>query len=345
MIIFFGLFMMLCFCSASIFPDKEGNVNYLSLQSTQTVKGIFIILVFFSHFQSYVTLTSQWDLGCRAVIGWFGQAMVSMFLFYSGFGVMESIQKKGRDYVNAMPKRRILATLFRFDCAVLLFAALALWRKAEITVVRFLFSLIGWMSLGNSNWYIFVILMLYLITWGAFKIFSQYSHAVLSTFIATCIGMFCLAYFGEKQQYWYDTALCYVMGMAYSLYRGHIEERLLTNKWCYAAILAGLFLGCVLLQEYCYTTFGGILRNCAFAAFMVVLTMRVAFRSRVLNWCGVHLFSLYILQRVPMIVFQEIGLADNSVILYFLCCVLGTVVLAVPFERITEKLWHIIQRQ
>ena len=47
--------------------------------------------------------------------------MVAPFLFWSGFGVMESIRRKGEAYVRALPVNRGLRTLIHFDCALLLF--------------------------------------------------------------------------------------------------------------------------------------------------------------------------------------------------------------------------------
>ena len=35
---------------------------------------------------------------------------------------------------------------------------------------RILLSLIGWKSIGNSNWYMFDILLLYVLTYVAFKV-------------------------------------------------------------------------------------------------------------------------------------------------------------------------------
>ena len=40
--------------------------------------------------------------------------MVTMFLFYSGYGVFESIKKKKEKYINTIPKRRFLKTLINF---------------------------------------------------------------------------------------------------------------------------------------------------------------------------------------------------------------------------------------
>ena len=94
---------------------------------------------------------------------------IAMFLFYSGYGVMESIKKKGNHYIDAIPRTRVLATLINFDIAVALFAFISLISSQDYTFSHYLLSFIGWKSVGNSNWYIFVIILCYLIVFISFR--------------------------------------------------------------------------------------------------------------------------------------------------------------------------------
>ena len=66
----------------------------LSVSTTQSIKGFFVITVFFSHFCSYVTLDKWYDTPMQAYCHWLGQLMVVPFFFYSGYGIFESVQKK-----------------------------------------------------------------------------------------------------------------------------------------------------------------------------------------------------------------------------------------------------------
>lgn len=217
-----GLFGVICLLGARPVLKREILPDYLSVDYTQTVKGFFIVLVFFSHFNSYVTYSINTDLIYKQVVGAFGQSMVTMFLFYSGFGVMESIRNKGIDYVRKMPRDRILRTWFSFAVAVLLFTGLALIRRTPFTMGQFFLSLTGWESMGNSNWYIFVILCLYLITYGVFRLLPSMGETgkIWLVTLLTVLGVFVLQHWQIKPIHWYDTALCYPLGMLYSRYRG-----------------------------------------------------------------------------------------------------------------------------
>ena len=122
MIILFLLIPLMCFIKLK--PAKPlfngFNDNYISLRSTQCINGIFILLVFLSHARNRIlTLPSYTSDPLNSIYGiiqdHLGQSIVITFLFFSGFGVMESIKKKGAQYVSAMPSRRIGKTLLHFD--------------------------------------------------------------------------------------------------------------------------------------------------------------------------------------------------------------------------------------
>ena len=131
---------------------EEWVEGYLEKERTLAVKGVFILLVFLSHFSGYVRGDDLWLRAYRWASGLMGQSVVVPFLLYSGFGVMESLRAKGEAYRRTMPRRRILGTLLRFDVAVLCFAALALALGHAFSLRQFALSLVAWESLGNSDW-------------------------------------------------------------------------------------------------------------------------------------------------------------------------------------------------
>ena len=351
MIIFLAVFAVICLIGMQIKPKGSDKfiTDYMSVDKTMSIKGIFIIIVFFAHFNSYVTYSSAADVFYLEYFNKIGQCMVTLFLFYSGYGVMESVKKKDMRYVHKMPVTRILGTLFRFDIAIVMFLIVKLVSGGSFELKQFLLSLVGWDSLGNSNWYIFAILVAYAITYIAFEIFRDkgryYPAAVFIT--AGCVAyVFILAHFNLKQAHWYDTMICYACGIWYSLLRDKIEKIINRNIFVYALVFLitgagaayfGLNRGASFVHKELCMLF--------FTAFIVVLTMRVSFHNKILKWCGQHLFGLYILQRIPMIVFSKLGVADFNIYLYFVLCLAVTIPFAWAFEKYTGKLWAVITSQ
>lgn len=77
------------------------NNNYLEISRTNSIKGIFILLVFLSHARNYISAYAEYSQNpLNGIYDIFqnhlGQGVVIMFLFYSGYGVMESIKRKGQ---------------------------------------------------------------------------------------------------------------------------------------------------------------------------------------------------------------------------------------------------------
>lgn len=170
------------------FDNKDG---CLSRYSTDSIKGIFILVVFARHIFPYIAGIKE-DLGYLdrlycSIDSLVRQLLVVMFLFYSGYGVAESIAAKGKKYIDAIPQKRILTTLLNFAAAVCLFIGLAYALGKDLTVVQCLLSLIGWESVGNSNWYIFCILICYGATYIAFKSSTNKRRALIMLSSLCCI--------------------------------------------------------------------------------------------------------------------------------------------------------------
>lgn len=186
MIVYYILILVLALYGIKVLsPDSGEPFNgALSRGSTDAIKGVFILVVFGEHVFSYIAKQID-DFNCFDLLfvlanNRIRQLLVVMFLFYSGYGVAESIVAKGMDYVNTMPRKRILVTLLNFAVAVGFFIVLGLILGNEITLRKGLLSLIGWESVGNSNWYIFCILILYTATYISFRCFKEKKSALIS---------------------------------------------------------------------------------------------------------------------------------------------------------------------
>ena len=150
--------------------------KYLDRGICDSVKGLFILTVFYSHLMSYfhrkeIVLGGPIIPYLDMVSGLLGQLIVVMFLFYSGYGVAYSITKKGSDYVASMPRKRLGHTLLNFMVAVAIFLVLqtAVLQK-DFSFTHIILSFTGWESVGNSNWYIFVILLCYALNWLIYRL-------------------------------------------------------------------------------------------------------------------------------------------------------------------------------
>ena len=158
--ILLGVLVVLLF-SRSRFVTN--NNTYLDKDTTSTINGFFICVIFLSHFAQYCG-----EVYCNEIGSFFGQLVVAMFLFYSGYGCAVQYRSRGNDYLRAFPKKRILTTLVNFDIAVCVFIVVGLLLGRSFALRQVVCSFIGWDSVGNSAWYIFVILLCYAAFWVSF---------------------------------------------------------------------------------------------------------------------------------------------------------------------------------
>lgn len=347
MIIFYlllGLLVVWC-----LRPNLKGFFSdYLSFDTTNAIKGIFIALVFIKHatpyiFNSgYVFDDSLWSRAFLYIDLRVGQWIVAMFLFYSGYGIMESIKKKGVSYIDSIPRRRILTTLVNFDIAVALFAIMALFLHKDYSLKTYLLSFTGWEDVGNSNWYIFVIMLCYLIAYLCFRlpIFKQealVTRAILCFFL---LGFSVLVLSFLKPFWWYDTMLCFGVGMLYSVWRERIEVILKRYYWLILPVVLALLY---LLDKSPYYLRGLVYNaySIVFCLLVVMLTMKIKVNNAVLIWSGKNLFPLYIYQRIPMIILSSIcggAFVSSYPVLYTFACLLITLLFAHFYKYWAVKL-------
>lgn len=316
------------------------NENYLSKGSSDAVRGVFILLIFASHFAQHVDrYTLPMDLAYWRLRIALGQAVVTCFFLYSGYGVALSADKKGQDYVRAMPARRILPTLLVYDCSMLLCAITLLGEGERFTLGYFVRSLIAWERIGNDNWYIFVITALYTITWLVlrWRPGGGVDKGAILAVTTGCAAVMLFLICAGKDGYWYNTLLCYPLGMWYYLYKEKIDAflgRRSLNYFAAAACAAALYIGFHKLWEVnllCY-----VITMMLFALCVVLFTMKFEIKNPVLIYCGQHLQGLFLLHRIPMIVLQkyfDTGSESPERYLYFALCVALTFPLETVFSR------------
>lgn len=328
---------------------KNTYPDYLDPKTTTAVNGIFIFIVFFSHIQGYREMPA-W---IHAITSAFGQLMVAMFLFYSGYGVGSSIQKKGTRYIEQMPKRRVLKVLSRFIPAVLFFAIVDWLCGISFSFGRFCLSLIAWDNIGNSNWYVFVILCLYGITYVSYRLFGMGEEKDFKTksVIAVAFGGLILAlilflsFF--KDPYWYNTIPAYPMGMWLS-YHKKFCDRVRSIPVTVSIAILSLAIVYALYSPGRLHISVYYVRVLFFCVLIVSLTKLIPVAELPVvghgfHWLGEHLFEIYILMRIPMIVCQtliqtkKLPILQNRAVFTGICLIV-TLALAILFSRIQTVL-------
>lgn len=333
-------------------PANSFDKEYLSPKKCTYVKGFFTILILLSHYTTYIYPKGTYDGFYNLFRKHVCQGVVAMFLFYSGYGIMCSICKKGPVYIKSIVIKRFPQTFLSFEMAVALYFILQTVKGKRYSLMGLLHGFSGWGWFGNSNWYIFVTLSLYLFTALAFIPFclkrnkaTLWGGVVLFT-LMTMAYMLWLREMGKRPE-WINSMLCFPAGMWYCLLKDKIEKILFHSFPAYLAVL----LCAIALYAYTYQNRGPYspceLKNYSlwiltFTGCVLLFSMKVSFESPLLKWFGEHVFSIYILQRLPMIILYETGLMKQYYYEGLIFTIIATVLLAIGFEKVRDKAFSYI---
>lgn len=329
--------VILTFCGEKI-DFYGGYLNtFLKREQATMVNCVFVMLVFLRHFKEYITC-GFYDRIFWGVDGLLEQLIVTTFLFYSGYGIMVSLKTK-KDYLQKLPKR-IFMVWIQFAVAVCLFLLLSLLMGKVYSTSTILLSITAWESVGNSNWYILAILVLYILSYFGGLITRKDSiKTILFVTVGCCVFGVMLILCG-KGSWYYNTIFCYPLGMLFGKYEQKIVTLLEKTNTCLIIVV-----GCIVsfVASYlCALKYNGViwlamseLRAIFFVLLVVLATSRIKIGNQVLKWLGNHTFEIYILQRLPMIALRGIGM--NKYV-YFLICAVVTGLAAFWYQKLMKIL-------
>ena len=334
---FFLALLLVAFSGTKVLPKNEFDLDgALSVEQTRCINGIFVALVLFSHYKNDYLHPGKFDAIYMAAQGHLGQNIVTMFLFYSGFGMMTQYRKKGMAYIWSVPKR-FATLLLKFVLAVLLFLVLQTCYGKHYSVERVLLSLIGWSGIGNSNWYVFTMLCIYICFFSGFwlsqRLFKNKSEkpgaALMAFFCFLCLMFQRMA---GRPTYCYNTIIAFVMGVFLCMVKEKCRCCIKndTEYYILLSVLAALYTIATLKSRnrlLWYETWVVL-----FAVLTVTISMKLTVYSPLLSFLGSHVFSIYILQRIPMIILGRAGFTAAHPYCGLMLVISCTIIVAVLFD-------------
>ena len=222
--------------------------------------------------------------------------------------------------------------------AVLIFIIVDLIINKPLTIKQCLLSFLGWDSVGNSNWYIFIILLMYLITFVSFyRVSSNFNKPLMSSVLL--VSALCILLSYVKQEYWFNTMFCYVVGLCFSVYKERTEDFIKSHYW-QLLIIAVILLFILDMIPYHVKGLVYNMFSIIFCCLVVLLTMKFKINNPILLWCGKNLFPLYIYQRIPMLVLSSINdgaFTAGYPFLFIASCMIITIIIASGYKFICVR--------
>ena len=348
MVILYVLLLLIC-CYKLKLRSSNNSGEFLQKQQTKSIQGIFTIIVLFSHFASYVSFDNVFDTSFVLITDKIGQLMVTMFLFYSGYGIVQSIKAKREEYVKGFFRNRILSVYARFFVSVVLFIIVDLCLGkigTQYSIVDVLLSFTAWTSIGNSTWFMFATFALYIFVLISFNVFkkNELKTPIICVTALTVLYIIIFSLFLDKGVWWYNTILCFPLGMWVGYNYSKIISLQTNNKAYFIALATSIlaFLGFWVLQDKIPFAYGYCLMALSFTAIVLLFTMKFSIGNKILDFFGSHVFSIYMLQRITYIIFEDV---ITSPYLFFVICFVLTIVIAVAFDYAFDKVYNKIKKR
>ena len=175
---------------------------------------------------------------------------------------------------------------------------------------------------------------MYLFVFAAFK--SSKSRKVIGLLITSVlVTAFVLVQIkADRPQYCFNTIACYPFGMLFALIKPKAEKILFKNDITYSLSLFVVFSLCVFSFGYIKNgVFFHSISSVLFVILLVIISAKIKFKNGFLSLMGSHVFSIYILQRIPMMIFSSFGINKN-VYVFLILSFLATIPLALIFDKL-----------
>ena len=307
-------------------PDESG---IFSRTQTACINGLFVFMIFVRHFSEYIQPGRfDWVLGTGQ--RYLDQLIVVSFMLFSGYSFYLQ-QKKNSSYIRKLPKKILLLWLM-FIVTVLAFLLMQFLLGNTYDISTILLSLIGVKKVGNSNWYVFAIMFLWLFSYISFS--QKRIKPNILMVILLAVYMIAFSRFFIKDPVMYNTVIAYLYGIILAKHEDAILGFLRKKAVFWASVVisaAGIVIGLRYREHFIPFE----MAVTAFSLFLILFCMKVKMDSPVFLWLNKYSLEIYLIQRIPMIALR--GKIDPN-ILYFLVSLLITIGLALIWKKIYELL-------
>ncbi len=290
--VFLFLIIYLLCCNPRLCDGiKDG--SYLSRERTCTINAFMIISVFLLHAGGYcktheaelLSPLHGWEHLSYLILSRMGMMVVSTFLLFSGYGIMESMKQKGERYLSGFMSRRFWKVFYQFELGILCFFLVAISWGESFSPSELLIAFTGWTApAGNMTWFIVVTLLMYIIVNIGLRFTAWRRWAMicgLSVFL-----YFLLVHYKSPRAYWYSTIFCFPAGMLLSDYRRFVENGIAKLRIPIPLLGVLIVAGCWILP-YLHPLFNNF-KSIAFAYGIALAWSGISFSRppRLLLWIG-----------------------------------------------------------
>lgn len=314
--------------------------KYLSKEYTNCVRGICAIVVIIHHLYQRTGLFSEIYIGELLQLS--GALAVSVFFFFSGYGLMLSSQKK--NYVKNFFRNKFLPLYCFYVFLIILYSFWTLCIEHTIPLIELVKSFLFGATVVSNGWYLQATFVLYLVYLFSFSVFNDTNMRILS--VAVSILVYCIfCRFIGLGAWWYQTIPCVILGMLYCYNKPRIDIVLNKHVWkvfIASSVLFAIFYKIVTLylKEPMYHTIYFVAFVCATISISYILCDTPIIRNSFFALCGKYSLEMYVSHGffLRLIEFKFF----NNKFIYILTVVIGTIIVSFIMKKIFTNIIPLI---
>lgn len=263
----------------------------LGREHTDALKGFAALFIVLGHLS--LTLNVGHLLPWLRQVGMFA---VTVFFALSGYGLVLSYERAGFTLPHYW-RKRLLTVILPYGVFTVLYVIVRLCLGEQVTPASVALSFVNGTPMVKYSWFVETILLYYCAFYAAARLAGKDTSLLCFLMLLFTVGYVLVMKKLGFDSFWYNTALCFVLGMCWACRREAITEALRSHGAVYILGLCGLF-ACFF---YCtrilwlWGELGEILVTSAFA--LAVLALQYVFparSSRVTRFLGDISFELYL---------------------------------------------------
>lgn len=333
------LAILLIGCSiVKCFRNKNSLLCDFNTERTLPLRGILAVLIILHHLnQSLVAEYGQLKL--------FGNFIVGVFFFMTGFGLMKSLMKNREAYLSGFIRKRSFRILLPSLIATVVFFLVN--HNFDISYYWNRFWMHGSTILPYS-WYVVAILYVYLTFYLSFKFVKSYKFALLTFSVFQFVYVWLVNLLGWDE-YWWNTLPAVLVGVLYSF-----NEKVIKYYWEMRKIVGLLLLtlpfGLSVVYAYLNSRtsmtlpYADLPMFSTFPVFVVGIVCILGFhKNKFLDFLGTISYEIYLLQGI--FIYQERKLFPelaNNIYFSFVIVVVLTVFSAFILKKLCDRIMKLI---
>ena len=293
----------------------RNSIGIFSKDATLPLRGLLALFIVLHHISLRLTYmipeASLFDLS--EFRSW-GDLIVSVFFFMSGYGIIKSYQKKGKSYLDGFLTGRLFRIIVPYIICCILYIP---FNNISISSIICLETWKADCPFLPSSWFVMAIFIEYLFFYFMAKIFSEVKNTIISSYFLSLVLVFALICLDFRSWWWKDL-ICFNFGMSISFHEEYLRRLLLNKKML--LVLGGLLLFVLNLPELINISSNFLLpiRVFLLPIFVWQLVCYTKYtRNSILKWLGNISYEIYLVHTAILIyLYNTLGI--NSFLLIIL---------------------------